>query len=66
MSQAGSKAASAQDAAVKARVLPKGAGLVFTGELEEGVFTTHPKGAVLTLERETALALEERGLVEIQ
>lgn len=50
---------------VKVRVLPKGAGKLFTGALEEGVFVTYPKGAVLEATEDAALVLEDRGLVEI-
>jgi len=54
------------------RVLPQGAGRIFTGEGEPGAaeaerrFATYPRGAVFTVETAIALELEGRGLVEIQ
>lgn len=57
---------------VKARILPMGAGKVFTGELvqsgktPEEKFPTHPKGAVVDLPRAIAETQEALGRVEIQ
>jgi hypothetical protein len=65
MSQTATKPSPVQGGEAKVRVLPKGAGMLFTGELEDGVFTTHPKGAVLTVAPAQARELEDRGLVEI-
>jgi hypothetical protein len=58
--------------AVSVRVLPQGDRRIFTGEADDAAteavlrFPTYGRGAVFAVEREIALALEGRGLVEIQ
>lgn len=58
--------------AVSVRVLPQGAGRIFTGETDdtaaeaEGRFPTYGRGAVFAAAPDIARALEARGLVEIQ
>jgi len=56
--------------AVNVRVLPQGAGRIFTGETEPaaaaGRFPTYARGAVFAVAPAIALELEGRGLVEIQ
>lgn len=66
------KADSIPDGHVMARVLPLGAGKIFTGETRiygmtpEEKFPTHAKGDTLVLPRGVAEIQEAKGLLEIQ
>jgi hypothetical protein len=52
---------------VRFRVLPQGAGRIFTGEFDaaKNRFKTHGKGALVLAPRGVAEALQARGLAEI-
>lgn len=58
--------------AVSVRVLPQGAGRIFTGEANDTAaephlrFATYERGEMFVAAPDIAAALEERGLVEIQ
>jgi hypothetical protein len=59
-------------ATVDVRVLPQGDGRIFTGASEPDAaeatqrFSTYRRGETFAIERDVALELEGRGLVEIQ
>jgi hypothetical protein len=55
----------APEAGVRVRVLPQGAGRIFTGEAGE-VAATYARGDLFSVDPSIAAELEARGLVEIQ
>jgi hypothetical protein len=68
----GNAAPEAVQQATTVRVLPQGAGRIFTGATDDAAaepearFPTYARGDMFTAERAIAEVLEARGLVEIQ